>query len=208
MEIPENTTLKSLVESLIPAMHAQLVPAGAPPHETFTVVVRVERGGSWTATIRGPEMRIVEGESESPTLWLFTTDRTVDRFLEDAKGPQRFLPKFEPVPGPSGASVLSDPRVVRRVAMADGRIELALREEDGERLAIVFGFGKAARKRIEPEDAEVVIETGTGTLECVLAGSLAPSDALVDGNVKVRGNRFLALQLALALAPFYPAKRP
>jgi putative sterol carrier protein len=204
MEIPKDTTLESLVEHVIPAIHAQLVPTDAST-EAFTVAVRIDNGRSWTAHICGGEMRIVEGESERPTLWFFTTARAVERFLEDATGPRRFVPKFEPVAG--GAAVLSDPRVVRRVAMANGRVELALRDDGGERLAIVIGFGSAARKRIDPEDADVVIEAGTVTLERVLAGSLAPEDALVDGNVQVRGNRLLALQLALAIAPFYPAKR-
>src|ERR1700733_12017161 len=108
MEIPKDTTLESLVERVIPAIHAQLVPADA-SSEAFTVAVRVDDGGSWTAHIRGAEMRIVRGESERPTLWLFTTARAVEWFLEDATGPRRFLPKFEPVGGPGGAAVLSDP---------------------------------------------------------------------------------------------------
>jgi hypothetical protein len=39
----------------------------------------------------------------------------------------------------------------------------------------------------------------------MLDGALPPQDALVDGDVTVRGDRLLALQLALAVAPFYPA---
>ncbi len=203
MEIPADTTVHSFIESVVPAIHAQLVPADA-SNEPFTVAVRIGDAGSWAVHIRGREMRVVAGEPERPTLWLFATTRAVERFLEDATGPRRLMPTFEPVVGPMGAAVLSDPRVVRRVAMANGRMELAV-NEDGERLAIVLGFGTATRKRIDPEDADVVIETGMATLERVLAGTLAPEDALVDGDVNVRGNRMLALQLALAIAPFYPA---
>ncbi len=205
MEIPAGTTVHSLVESVVPALHAQLVPADASV-EPFTVAVRVGDAGSWTVHIRGRHMSVVAGEVASPTLWLFTTVRAVERFLEDATGPRRLLPRFEPVGGAAGAAALSDPRLVRRVAMANGRMELAVLDDDGERLAIVMGFGGAARKPIDPEAADVVIEAGIGTLERVLAGTLAPEDALVDGDVKVRGNRMLALQLALAVAPFYPAK--
>jgi hypothetical protein len=35
---------------------------------------------------------------------------------------------------------------------------------------------------------------------------MGPEDALADGNVRVKGNRFLAMQLALAVAPFYPGR--
>ena len=170
----------------------------------MTVNVRIDDAGSWTVHIRGPVMHVIEGEVDRPTLWLFTTARAVELFLEDAAGPRRFVPKFEA--GPAGA-ILSDPRLVRRAAMAHGRIELALRDIDGERLAIVFGFGHAARKRIDPDDADVVVEAGLETVERMLAGTLAPEAALADGDVLVRGNRMLALQLALAVAPFYPQKR-
>ena len=205
MEIPAGTTVRSFVENVVPAIPAKLVPADA-ASEPFTVAVRVEEAGSWTVQIHGCRMRVDAGEPERSTLWLFTTARAVERFLEDATGPRRLMPKFDPVGGAGGAAVLSDPRVVRRVAMAEGRIELAV-TEDGERLAIVLGFGTATRKGIDPEDADVVIEAGIGTLERVLAGTLAPEDALADGDVRVRGKRILALQLALAVAPFYPAKR-
>jgi putative sterol carrier protein len=91
--------------------------------------------------------------------------------------------------------------------MASGRVELASLDEKGERMAVVFGFGAAARRGIDPEDADVVVETQLATIERVLRGELAPEDALADGAVTVRGNRLLALQLALAVAPFYPARR-
>jgi SCP-2 sterol transfer family len=202
-DIPPDTTIQSLVESVVPALHARLVAEDAPADE-LVVTVRIDNAGSWTVHIRGREMRVVEGEADRPTLWLFTTARAVELFLEDAAGPKRFAPRFEP--GPATA-ILSDPRLVRRAAMAHGRIELALRDVGGERLAIVFGFGHAARKRIDPDDADVVVEVGLGTVERMLAGTLAPDEALADGDVQVRGNRMLALQLALAVAPFYPQKR-
>jgi putative sterol carrier protein len=202
-EIPPDTTIQSLIESVAPALHAQWVSKDAPA-DALTVNVRIEDAGSWTVVIRGAEMHVTAGEVDRPALWLFTTARTVDLFLEDAAGARRLVPDFEPG---AGAIILSDPRLVKRAAMAHGRIELALRDLDGERLAIVFGFGHAARKRIDPDDADVVVEAGLGTIERMLAGALAPEEALADGDVTVRGNRMLALQLALAVAPFYPQKR-
>jgi SCP-2 sterol transfer family protein len=203
-EIPADTTVRSLVESVVPAIHARLVPADAPA-DPFVVAVRIEDAGDWTVHIRGNAMRVVEGEAERPSLWLFTTARAVEMFLEDAAGDRRFLPKFEP--SSEGAAVLSDPRLVKRVVLAQGRIELALRDVEGERLSVVLGFGSAARRRIDPDDADVIVETGLATVERMLAGQLPPEDALADGDVRVRGNRMLALQLALAAAPFYPQKK-
>lgn len=203
IDIPEGTTVESLVTEVVPALHARLVDSGAPA-DPFEIAVRVEGRGGWTVRIRGREMTVETGEATRPTLWMHTTERAVERFLADATGPRRFLPKFVPA---GGVTTMSNPRVVKRVAMASGRIELAVEDEDGERLTVAFGFGAATRKAIDPDDADVVIETRLATLERVLCGELGPEEALADGDVKVRGNRFLAMQLALAVAPFYPARR-
>ena len=203
LEIPAGTTVESLVREVVPELHGRLVPDGV-PGDAFTVSVRVEGTGSYTVRIRGREMHVDRGETESrPTLWFFTTSRAVERFLEDALGPRRFLPQSSQQG--LAVAIISDPRIVKRVAMASGRIELALTDVDGERLAIVLGFGDATRRRIDPEDADVVVEAEMMTLQRILDGRLLPEDALGDGDVKVRGNRFLAMQLALAVAPFYPA---
>jgi hypothetical protein len=203
IEIPEGTTVASLVTEVVPELHGRMVGADA-PIDPFSVAVQIDGEGSWVVHIRGREMTVEEGETERPTLWLHTTAAAVERFLEDAMGPKRLLPRFAPV---AGVGTMSDPRVIKRVAMASGRIELAALDEDGQRIAMVFGFGSAARRPIDPEDADVVVEARLSTIERVLGGQLGPEEALADGDVTVRGNRFLALQLALAVAPFYPAKR-
>jgi putative sterol carrier protein len=201
IEIPEGTTVASLVTEVVPELHGRMVGADA-PGDAFAVAVQIDGEGSWVVRIRGREMTVEEGEVDRPTLWIHTTARAVERFLEDALGPKRLLPRFAPV---GGVGTMSDPRVIKRVAMASGRIELAAVDDDGERIAMVFGFGSATRRPIDPEDADVVVEARLSTLERVLGGELGPEDALADGDVTVRGNRFLAMQLALAVAPFYPA---
>src|SRR5579884_969346 len=142
-DIPQGTTIESLLESVAPALHDGLVPDGV-PSDSFVVSVHVAGTGAFTVHIRGRAMRVERGENGRPTLWLFTTSRVVERFLEDARGPRRFLPTSPP---PHGAvAVLSDPRLLKRVAMASGRMELALRDADGERLSVVLGFGDATRR--------------------------------------------------------------
>jgi hypothetical protein len=212
IEIPPGTTVESLVTDVVPALHAKLVGPSVKevPQDPFVVTVRIEGVGAWTVTIRGAVMTVEDGESARPTLWLWTTGSAVEWFLEDALGPRRLLPRVAPPAG--GALLLSDPRIVKRVAMASGRVELALRPGDGppgadaERLVIVLGLGDAARRAIDPEEPETSIETGLPTVERILRGELGPEQALADGGVLLRGNRFVAMQLALALAPLYPGK--
>ncbi len=203
LEIPAGTTIESLLTEVIPAVHGRLVADDA-PREALGIAVRIEGRGSWTLRVRGREMTVDDGEDALATLWVCATERSAELFLEDAAGPKRLVPRFAPV---GGVATMSDPRVIRRVAMASGRVELATTDENGERMAVVFGFGAAARRGIDPEDPDVTIETQLAAIDRVLRGELAPEDALADGGVVVRGNRLLAMQLALAVGPFYPAKR-
>lgn len=207
LDIPPGTTIESLVTEVMPALHARLAGDGG-PDDAFTVAVRIDGRGGWTVRIRGREMRVDEGEERRPTLWMYTTEDMAERFLQDALGPRRLLPKIAPnVAQAGGVLTMSDPRVIKRVAMASGRIELAVLDEDGGRLAVVFGFGDAARRPIDPEDPDTIAETPIATLECVLRGERGPEEALSSGEVTVRGSRLLAMQLALAIAPFYATAR-
>jgi hypothetical protein len=202
-DIPPGTTVEALVREVAPSFHARLVPAGVPV-DPLTVNVRIDGAGAWTVRIRGREMQIDDGEVDRPTLWVHTTARVVACFLADATGPRRWVPKGTP----AGAIAVSDPRLVKRAAMASGRIELAIPDLDGERLTVVLGFGAATRRAIDPEDPDAVVEATIETLERILAGALPPEQALTDGGVRIRGNRFLPMQLALAAAPFYPLSAP
>jgi putative sterol carrier protein len=91
--------------------------------------------------------------------------------------------------------------------MASGKIELALVDLDGERVAMTVAFGAAAKKTIDPDDPDVTIEATVAVFEEILAGKLAPEEAIAEGRVTVKGKKLLAMQMALALAPLAPPKR-
>jgi hypothetical protein len=205
LDVPPGTTIPSLVTQVIPGVHARLVGPGG-PNDVFTIAVRIEGCGSWTARIRGAEMHVDHGEEDHPTLWMYTTQAMAERFLHDALGPKRLVPRSVPSAG-DGVVTMSDPRVIKRVAMASGRIELAVLDEDGARIALVFGFGDATRRPIDPSDPDTVAEAPIAVLERMLRGDYGPEEALSSGEVTVRGSRLLALQLALAIAPFYRPTR-
>jgi hypothetical protein len=206
LDIPPGATLESLVTETIPAAHARWVDGGGST-EVLLVAVRIEGLGAWTFRIQGGAMRAEPGEAARPTLWVYTTAASAERFLADALGPRRLMPKVDPKTfAESAPKMLSDPRVIRRVAMASGRLEVAVVDEDGARLAVVFGFGDAARKTIDPDDPDTVVEVPIATLDGILRGERAPEEALAAGDVAVRGRRLLAMQLALAVGPLYPKR--
>jgi putative sterol carrier protein len=53
----------------------------------------------------------------------------------------------------------------------------------------------------------VTVEATVAVFEELLAGKIAPEDAIAEGRVTVKGNKLLAMQLALAVAPLAPAKK-
>jgi hypothetical protein len=112
---------------------------------------------------------------------------------------------------PSGDLVmLGDPRVLKRIKMVTGAVELAIRdfEEPGgagggaRRVALAIALGAPAKK-LDPAP-DVVIETSMKTYLRLLDGTMGPEDALADGDVSVKGRRMLAMQLAFAIGPLFP----
>jgi hypothetical protein len=213
LEIPPGTTLDSLITEVMPRLHAQFVREAA--SHSHVAVVHAQGHGAWTVTVRGDAMHVEDGERDGVPLWVSFDKKVAERFLEDWSGEKKYVPKRAPK---GGLVLLSDPRVMARLAMANGRIELAVRDfgrhvsgsagawskPEGERIAMVAGFGAAAKKGIDLDDPDVTVEASMATLVSLAEGRLAPDAALSSGDVKTRGNKLLAMQLALALAPFFP----
>jgi SCP-2 sterol transfer family len=204
-EIPPGTTLASLVEEVVPAAHARLVPqsAGRVP---FRCAFELDglRNGAWVIHLDGAAMRVERGEERAVDVRFRAHAEVAQAFLDDWTGPQRFVPK-----APKKDIVLfSDPRLLTRVKMATGVLELALRDFPGNgggaprRVTLSIAVGAPAKK-VEP-DPDVVVETSLATYLRMLAGEIGPEDALADGDVKVTGKRLVAAQLAFAVGPFFP----
>jgi putative sterol carrier protein len=206
-EIPKGTTLRSLVEEVVPAAHARLVPQSA-GREPFTVAVEIEGsgGGSWVLTIDGAKMTVRAGEEKNVDARVRVRAADAQDFLDDWTGAQRTVPKMMP----QGDLVLvGDPRILKRVKMVQGAIELAIRDfsltGDTRRVALSLALGGMAKK-VEP-DPDVVIETSMQTYLRLLDAKLGPEEALADGDVTVRGKRLVAMQLAFAIAPLFPVPK-
>jgi hypothetical protein len=198
-EVPAGTTLDTLFREVLPKAHAQMVPPGA-PRDRFVVVQKVEGFETFTLEIAGPDMKVRTGGTDEPDFWILVARANVELFLDDWLGPKKLVPKRVPKDFVS----LSDPRILKRLALISAKAELALADVGGRRVSLAAASGNAAKKEIEADDPDVVLEAGADTFIKLVEGSLPPEDAIADGAVLVRGKRLLAVQLALAFAPFYP----
>ena len=203
-EIPEGATVRSLVTEVFPATHGKLVPKSA-GNDTYTIVLALEGEGSFTATVKGASVTVLEDEeARERNIWISARASHADRFLLDWTTERRFVPKFAPA---GDVALMSDPRVLSRLVIASGKIELALVDLDDERVSMTVAFGAAARKTIDTDDPDGTIEATVAVFEEILAGRLAPEEAIAEGRVTVKGKKLLAMQIALALAPLAPPKR-
>jgi hypothetical protein len=203
-EIPPGTTVRALVTDVIPRAHAELVPKSAGP-ETFRAVIAIDRGPSFTADVRAGAIDVREVEEKKVDFWITFDEPVAARFLADWSSTKALAPKFAP---PGDVKLLTDPRVLKRLAMVSGKVEIALADfpgEDGpERVAMTIASGAAAKKTIDRDDPDVVVEATMSAFLRLLDGTLAPEEAIADNHVSVRGKRLVAMQFALALAPFFP----
>ena len=71
------------------------------------------------------------------------------------------------------------------------------------RAAILLGAGGGKKIRVSDE-ADVTIEASVATFERMLAGTLAPDEAISGSHVELIGKKLVAMQFAFALAPFFP----
>ncbi len=204
IEVPPGTTLATLFSDVLPRAHAQMVPKTA-GSERFVAVQEVTGFRTFTFDIRGHELKVTEGVAEKPDFWLTVAEKHAQLFLDDWLGPRRLAPKTFP----KDVVAISDPRLLKRLALVNAKVELALTDVDGERVRLVAASGTAAKKPIDPADPDVVLEATSDTFVRLVDGSLPPDEALGDGAITVRGKRMLAMQYAFAFAPFAPtAKSP
>jgi len=200
IDIPPGTTGRALLETVLPAAHRELVPKTGAGGGDFSMSVRVDGGDSFHYDFRGADVTVHPGEAPAH-LFLAVDASTLDRFVADWSGPRRYFPTFAPR---GGVSLLTDPRIMKRLVLVHGRIELALPDFEGGRAAIVVGAHGGKRKEIHASSPDTVIEAKMALFDDLLAGRVSPEDALAGDGVTLRGKRLVAMQFAFALAPFFP----
>ena len=206
IDIPKGTTIDSLLMKVLPETHARFVRDDAPKDELH-VTLRLEGGATYAVRVKGRELTVREDDTaaDAPvSLWVSVAKSSLQLVLDDWLGPKRFVPKATP---PGGMVVMTDPRILKRLMMISGRLELAVTDFEGARVAMTVGAGNAAKKGIDTEDPDAVIEAKMATVEQLLALTMAPEEILAGGHVVLRGKSFLAMQFALAIAPFFPAQK-
>jgi hypothetical protein len=198
-KLPAGTTLRTLIEVLIPEDHAANVPKEAGDAK---VSFRFAGGASYSLSARGDRLTVTEtARVEDAPLMLSVEERTAQLFLDDWLGPQRLAPSFEP----RGIAAITDPRMIRRVSAVKGVISMTLDDFQGESATLLVASGPDASVY---DDPDVSIHIKLPAFLQLLAGKLAPDEAIADGHVTLTGKKLVAMQFALALVPYFPPREP
>ncbi|HWL89574.1 MAG TPA: SCP2 sterol-binding domain-containing protein [Polyangiaceae bacterium] len=216
--VPAGTSGESFFERVLPDAHRSQVPADASAGEYVVRVCIANRHpeddrtdeidlvASYLYTIHGREISATKASgADMPRvhLSLVVDQAALDFFLADWSGPRRFAPSFVPA---QGVQLITDPRVLKRLAQATGRIELRLADFEGGDARLLVSAAGGRKHALDTYTADATIETKVTIFEELLAGRLRPDEAIADAHVTVRGKKLVAMQFAFALAPFFPGR--
>jgi len=202
-DIPESSTLESLVTELAPKLHGEHVPSDAGTERTVLGFHYTGGGASYRLVAEGTNLSAERNRAEDAEIWAATPKRVATAFLADWTSTKALLPKFS---SPGELKMITDPRMLKRLKMVSGRIELSISDFPGGPATLTAACGAIAKKGVITDEPDVRVETTMKTYERMLSGTLPPEEAMADGDVKITGKKLVAMQFAMAIAPLYPPK--
>jgi SCP-2 sterol transfer family protein len=188
---PLDVAVSDLFERWLPEAFAaagQRAPADAP---TVRASISGAGGGTWEIHAHDTTLSVSPPGPEPPDVWI----RQSVADLRVALGaPDPDLPALLP-PGWSARDLLfTDPRDVDLMRQISGRLAFEIDGRRRRRWTLDVGFGKAGVSAGRPR---TTIRIDGATFEGVRSGAIAPMQTLLDGRLKIEGDRALAMQLLL-----------
>jgi hypothetical protein len=188
---PLDIAFADLFERWLPEAYAatgQRAAAGTP---VLRVSVSGEGGGAWELALDGDRLRVTPPGREPPDVWLRLSAADV-RLALGAPDPD--LPEIVPAGWSARHILIVDPRDVDLVKQVQGRVLVEIEGRRRRRFAVDVGFGKTGVSAGRPR---TTVRLDGPTFEGLRSGKVPPMQPLVDGRLKIEGDRALAMQLLL-----------
>lgn len=191
---PAGTTVSSFFDDWLPAAFkaaGRPAPADAP---VVRVTLSGPDGGAWDLQAREDELAIEKADRTPPDVWL--RQSAADFLVALAPSPDPDLPELLP-PGWSALDLLFlDPRDIELLRQVSGRILVEVAGKRGRRWAFDVAFGATG---VSAGRARATIRLDGATFDGLRRGTIPPIQPLLDGSLKLEGDRALAMQLLLLL---------
>jgi hypothetical protein len=188
---PPDIAVADLFERWLPGAFAatgQRAPAGTP---VLRVSASGAGGGAWELALDGDKLLVETAGRAPPDLWIRISVADLRVALG---GPDPDLPAIAPPTWSARQLLLVSPADVDLVKQISGRILIEIEGRRRRRFALDLGFGKAGVSAGQPR---TTVRLDGPTLEALRSGAVPPMQPLLDGRIKLEGDRALAMQLLL-----------
>jgi hypothetical protein len=188
---PPDITVAELFERWLPEAFAATghrAPAGAP---VVRVSISGTGGGTWQIHADGPSLSVGPAGREAPDIWI---RQSLPDLRVTLGGPDVDLPTLLPAETSARDLMFAEASDVDLVKQISGRLAFEIEGRRRRRWTVDVGFGKAGVSAGRPR---TTIRIDAATFDGVRAGTIAPMQTLLDGRLKIEGDRALAMQLLL-----------
>jgi hypothetical protein len=188
---PPDIAVAELFERWLPEAFAatgQRAPAGAP---VVRVSISGTGGGTWEVHADGTSLSVAPAGREPPDIWV---RQSVADLRVALGGADADLPVLLPAGASTRDLLFAEASDIELVKQISGRLAFEIEGRRRRRWAVDIGFGKTGVSAGRPR---TTIRIDGATFEGVRAGTIAPMQTLLEGRLKVEGDRALAMQLLL-----------
>lgn len=197
---PAGIEVAEFFERWLPEAYVQAALEGGGPGQRLTLdaapLVRASLsgagGGAWDVQAAGESLRVEPAGRQTPDVWV---RQSVLDFRAAFDGDPNLPPLI-----PAGWSALDllflDPRDLDLLKQVQGRALVELSGRRARRWNLDVAFGQAGANAGRPR---TTVRLDGATFEGIQAGTLSPVQPLLDGRMKLEGDRALAMQLLLLL---------
>jgi hypothetical protein len=188
---PPDVAPAELFERWLPQAFAAAglrAPPGAP---RLRVSVSGAAAGAWDLDARGDSLVVAPAGRESPDIWVRISQADL-RVALGAEDPD--LPAIAPPQWSMRNLLVIEPADVDLVRQVSGRIALEIEGRRRRRWVLDVGFGAAGVSAGRPK---TTVRLDAATVEGLRSGKVPPMQPLLDGRLKIEGDRALAMQLLL-----------
>ncbi len=151
-------------------------------------------GGAWDLQAQGSALAVAPPDAEAPDVWV--RQSVADLLAAISVEPDPDLPELLP-PGFNVLDLLFlDPRDISLLRQVSGRVLVEVAGRRRRRWAFDVGF---AASGVSAGRQRSTIRLDGATFDGLRRGTIPPMQPLLDGRLKLEGDRALAMQLLLLL---------
>jgi hypothetical protein len=191
MRPPPGITVTEFFERWLPEAFSAAgmrAPAGTP---IVRASISGEGGGTWELRASDERLAVDKPGRPAPDVWI----RLSAPDLLTALGtPDPDLPELLPPDWSALDLLFLDPRDLNLLRQVSGRIAMEVAGRRRRRFQLDIGFGAAGVNAGRPR---TTVRLDGTTFEGLRSGTLPPMKPLLDGRLKIEGDRALAMQLLL-----------